>query len=85
MTTEQLEQRLQNIESKVSQIVGRLDSADGHNPKSKWWEKIRPLSDEARLAWEESAPYRQYIRQTGDAPPPDWKPGDPIPEPDHWK
>ena len=57
MTTEQLEQRLQNIESKVSQIVGRLDSADGHNPKSKWWEKIPPLSEEVQEAWDEMQPY----------------------------
>ena len=25
--------------------------------------------------------HAKYIRRTGELPPPDWKPGDPIPEP----
>ena len=65
MTTEQLEQRLQNIESKVSQIVGRLDSADGPNPKSKWWEKTPPLSEEVQEAWNEADAYGRYYRKNG--------------------
>ena len=75
MTTEQLEQRLQIIESKVSQIVGRLDSVYGPNPKSKWWEKISPLSEEVQEAWNEADAYGRYYRKTGKDAPPNWKPG----------
>lgn len=82
MTTEQIEQRLQNIESKVSQLAGRFDSVYGSDPKAKWWEKIRPFSDELRETWEEAAAYGRYYRKTGKDAPPDWKPGDLIPEPD---
>ena len=33
---------------------------------------------------EEMKAYSQYIRKTGQLPPDDWKPGDPIPDPDWW-
>jgi len=32
--------------------------------------------------FDELMAHGKYIRQTGHLPPPDWKPGDPIPEPD---
>ena len=58
----------------------------GPDPYSRWWENLGPpLSDEAASALDDAEPYTRYFRQTGEWPPPGWNPGDPIPEPDHWK
>jgi hypothetical protein len=87
MSTDQLEKRLAAIERALADVQQKLDALiGGPNPKSRWWEKLGPpMTDEERQEYEAAAPYRAYIRQTGDLPPPDWRPGDPIPEPDHWK
>lgn len=86
MSTEQLEQRLAEVEKRLADVQQKLDTLiGGPDPKSKWWENLPPPTEEDRQAYEALAPYRAYIRQTGDLPPPGWKPGDPIPEPDFWK
>jgi hypothetical protein len=47
----------------------------------RWWEKIgRPMSSDELEAFEKIVAYGQYFRKTGKDAPPDWKPGDPIPE-----
>lgn len=80
MSADQLEQRLAAIEQTLAEIKQRLDTAIG--PKKPWWERITPIPEEDRQAAEEAAAYGRYWRKTGREAPPDWNPGDPIPEPD---
>jgi hypothetical protein len=81
MSADQLEQRLAAIEQTLTEIKQRLDTAI--DPKKPWWERLGPpmTPDEIRAA-EEAAAYGRYWRKTGREAPPDWNPGDPIPEPD---
>ena len=46
----------------------------------KWWEQVGPAFNNDPV-FEEMLAYGRYFRKTGQEPPPDWKPGDPIPEP----
>jgi hypothetical protein len=72
-----LEQRVAALE----QAVTALKSKGGASAGARWWEpqagafKNDPVFDEAQA-------YGRYFRKTGREAPPDWKPGDPIPEPD---
>lgn len=71
-----LEQRVAALEQQVAELKGR--SAGG-----KWWEQIgRDMRPELESAFDRMLAYGQYFRKTGREAPPDWKPGDPIPEPD---
>jgi hypothetical protein len=85
MTSEQIEKRLETVERSVLLLSQRVDSLFGVDPKSTWWERVPPLTDGQKVEWDEMQKYCLYVRQTGQDPPPDWRPGDPIPEPDHWK
>ncbi len=86
MSAEQLELRLAGIERTLADVQQKVNTlAGGPSPASKWWEAVPPASDEVRREWDAMAPYLAYIRQTGESPPKEWKPGDPIPEPDHWE
>lgn len=50
--------------------------------EQKWWELPGPpQSPELLEALKEAEAYGRYFRKTGREAPPDWKPGDPIPEP----
>lgn len=51
---------------------------------AKWWERP-PLPPEMLQAHETMTAYGRYFRKTGQEPPPDWKPGDPIPDPPEWR
>ena len=43
MTTEQMEQRLAAIESRLTGIDEKLDRlVAGPNPKSRWWDSLPP-------------------------------------------
>jgi hypothetical protein len=86
MSSDQLEQRLASIEHTLADVQRKVNAlVSGPEPKSRWWEiPGPPMTDDEKQAYDESAPYRAYIRQTGTTPPDDWKPGDPIPEPDYW-
>ena len=78
IATEQLEQRVAALE----RIVADLQQKVAAGPPGKWWEQVgRPLSPEQREAFDQAAEYGRYFRKTGQMPPEDWKPGDPIPEP----
>jgi hypothetical protein len=71
-----LEQRVAALEQEVADLKAR-DQPTG----SKWWEKIgRPMSTAELEAFEKMVAYGKYFRKTGKDAPPDWKPGDPIPE-----
>lgn len=80
MSTEQLEQRVAALE----QTVAKLQTKIAASPQpGKWWEQIgRPMSPLEREAFDRMVEYGRYFRKTGREAPPDWEPGDPIPEPD---
>lgn len=79
MTAEQVESRLLKIETELADVRSRVLAGQ----PGRWWEKLPPPIDAGLLAELESR--AKYFRQTGEYPPPDWKPGDAIPEPDHWQ
>jgi hypothetical protein len=88
MTLEQLERDVAELKVQVAGLLAQRPALlqSGPDPYSRWWENLGPpLSDEAVASLDETAPFMRYFRQTGEMPPPGWKPGDPIPEPDHWK
>ncbi len=87
MSIEILEDRLAAVESAICEIRNELKQSNSiPDAKSRWWETRSTFaSDEVGRMLDELEPYSHYIRQTGESPPPGWKPGDPIPEPDHWK
>ena len=80
-----LEERVQALEKAVAAMQPG-DKVSGPSPYSRWWENLPPpltyVETEEERIYSEAV--TKYIRQTGDAPPTDWKPGDPIPEPEHW-
>jgi hypothetical protein len=71
-----LEQRVAALEQTVAELKAR-NSPMG----TRWWEQIgRSMSPVEEDAFERMVAYGQYFRKTGKDAPPDWKPGDPIPE-----
>jgi hypothetical protein len=73
-----LEQRVEALEKTVAELKA------GNQPSgTRWWEQIgRPMSNAEQEAFDRMVAYGQYFRKTGRDAPQDWKPGDPIPEPD---
>jgi hypothetical protein len=77
MTTEQLEQRVAALERTVADLQQRIGPGV---PPGNWWEQVgKPFNGDP--VFEEMLAYGRYFRKTGQMPPDDWKPGDPIPEP----
>jgi hypothetical protein len=76
-----------NLEERVAvleKVVAELLRQQADQPSTqKWWEGIAGIMKDAPES-EEMKAYGQYIRKTGQLPPDDWKPGDPIPDPDWW-
>ena len=71
-----LEQRVAALE----QELAALKRGNTQQPANeKWWEQIAPQFNNDPV-FEEMLAYGRYFRATGCEPPPDWKPGDPIPE-----
>ena len=77
MSKPTLEERIAALESAVEVLKARL-------PKGNWLESLPPPVEMSAEEWADYEAILQYIRQTGDGPPPGWKAGDPIPEPDWW-
>ncbi len=76
----ELEQRLAAIERAVTDLHRRLDDVPGV-PKRKWWEPVGPpMTPDESKAFDEVTAYGRYFRKAGREAPPDWKPGDPIPD-----
>ncbi len=72
-----LEQRVAALEREVAALKGK---GAAHSDE-KWWERLGgAFANDAVFA--EMLEYGRYFRKTGQEPPPDWKPGDLIPEPD---
>ena len=76
-----LEQRVAKLEQEVAELQQKLAKVQ---PAGKWWERFPPLTPEQRQAHEEAAAYGRYFRKTGREAPPDWRPGDPSPDPPEW-
>lgn len=87
MSNDRIEERLATIERTLAEVNQKLTAlVGGPSPTSRWWENLPPpMTDDQLRENEAEAPYREYIRMTGDCPPKSWRPGDPIPEPDYWK
>lgn len=67
----------------MADLRGQVATLTG-KPDPKWWETIgRDRTPEELQTFDEAMAYGRYFRITGKDPPPDWKPGDPIPEPDY--
>lgn len=75
-----LEQRVAALEQTVASMQKQLPQSPA---SGKWWEQIGgPMRPELREAFDRMVEYGRYFRKTGREAPSDWKPGDPIPEPD---
>jgi hypothetical protein len=82
MSTEQMESRLANIELTVAELQKQLADLAAAEPKKPSYERVgRGMSPEERQEFDEYEEICRYIRKVGQEPPPEWKPGDPIPEP----
>jgi glucan phosphorylase len=85
MSNEQLEQRLAAVEKAVAEMQQKIDALTNGATQKRWQPPVLPpLPPMTPEEAERFEAVRQYIRKTGDAPPPDWKPGDPIPDPEWW-
>lgn len=85
MSTEQLEQRLAVIEQTLADVQKQLAALTNGSAKKTWQPPtLPPMGPEDQEAFEHYQAVCQYIRKTGDEPPPGWKPGDPIPDPEWW-
>ncbi len=83
MSTAELEQRLAAVEKTVAELRATIAAQSGVTPQAKWWEAIGHSMDGDDLkAFEDAQAYGRYFRRTGKDAPPDWRPGDPIPEPE---
>ena len=84
MSMEQMDARLAAIESRLTGIDRKLDqlgTAPGESKPAPWWEPVGPpMTPEESKVFDEVLAYGRYFRRTGRDAPPDWRPGDPIPE-----
>lgn len=81
MSLEQFEQRLAALERELAEVKHQLGRPAPAAP-ARWWERIEPIPDHLLPAFDEALAYGRYWRKTGKEAPPDWRPGDPIPEPE---
>lgn len=70
-----LEQRVAKLEQAVAELKASNRPAGSH-----WWE-LSGVQFHNDPVFEEMLAYGRYFRKTGQLPPVEWKPGDPIPEP----
>lgn len=73
-----LEQRVAALEQQMA-ALSRNGSAQPPAGGARWWERMGPQFKNDSV-FEEMLAYGRYFRKTGRDAPPDWKPGDPIPE-----
>jgi hypothetical protein len=77
MSEQTLEARVTAIEKALERIETRIAQESAPEPKGL-------LSVAGSMKgfpeFEEAMAYGKYVRRTGQLPPPDWNPGDPIPE-----
>jgi hypothetical protein len=76
-----LEERVAALEQAVAELKQKQPPAAPAN--GKWWEQVGgPMRPDLSEAFDRMVEYGRYFRKTGREAPPEWKPGDPIPEPD---
>ena len=71
-----LEDRIAALEAEVAELKRAT------KPVNFWDTPRDPPSPEEEQVMREAEAYGRYWRKTGHEAPDDWKPGDPIPEPD---
>lgn len=80
MSQQTVEERLTALEEKMARVESALPAAPP--AQDRWWERPEfAFGDDPVFA--AMVAYGRYWRITGQDPPPDWKPGDPIPEPNY--
>lgn len=76
-----LEERVAALEQEVAALKGKAEATAANG--TRWFEQMGPpMRPELQEAFDRALAYGRYFRKTGREAPPDWKPGDPIPEPD---
>jgi hypothetical protein len=90
MSTDHLEQRLAAVEQALADVRQQVDAIAICGSQKKWQPPTLPLpplpppTPDEQQVLDDVAARMRYFRQTGYEPPPEWKPGDPIPEPEWW-
>ena len=79
MTTEELVRRVETLEASVKELRGRIESKPS-KPKRGILSLVGAMAD--RPEFDDAIEFGRYFRIAGREAPPDWKPGDPIPEPE---
>lgn len=77
MTNLTLEDRVAALERAVLELRTNPPSSF-----ASWVATQTPMTGPEERAFEDMLAFSEYFRTTGRDAPPDWKPGDPIPEPD---
>ncbi|HEY1191344.1 MAG TPA: hypothetical protein VGE74_27165 [Gemmata sp.] len=74
-----LEQRVEKLEQELAALRSKVEAPVATG--AGWVERLGGTfkNDEA---FQQMVEYGRYFRKTGHEAPPDWEPGDPIPEPD---
>ena len=80
MAESTLEARLTAVEKSLVEIQRQLVNPPAHSAPKGILSIAGTMADYPEF--DELMAHAKYIRQTGQLPPPDWKPGDPILEPD---
>ncbi len=79
MTTEELARRVETLEDSVLELRARIESKSP-KPKRGILSIVGAMAD--RPEFDDAIEFGRYFRIAGQDAPPDWKPGDPIPEPE---
>ncbi len=78
MAEQTLEERVAALERSLAALQQQVGAPA---TKKNWWEDIgRTMDPEEEAAFKDALAYGRYFRKTGREAPPDWMPGDPIPE-----
>ena len=79
MTTEELARRVETLETAVHELRGQIESKPS-KPKRGILSIVGTMANMPEF--DDAIEYGRYFRITGREAPPDWQPGDPIPEPE---
>ena len=83
MSLEELTAEVASLKLIVAELQRKILDMGGRSESSWLPHDLCKFADNPDF--DEATAYGGYYRVTGRDAPPDWKPGDPIPEPDHWK
>jgi len=83
MTTEELTVDDASLKQSVAELQRKFAELEP-KPGKKWWDR-EPIAktQEALVMFEEMVAYGKYYRLTGREAPPDWRPGNPFPQPEY--